>query len=123
MSALATGSRSFIYLPLIAILTATFSSQQSEVTTVVVFSYQPRTRHLPHLGATANVELQSLTDLTSLVISYSHARKDENKTSSSPLCSDRNKKKTKVKCLFVHPVVRLQKASLQNVSSTRFHRS
>ena len=54
-----------IYLPLIAILTQTFlSGQQSEATTLVIFSYQPRTRHLPHLDATANVQLQSPTNLT-----------------------------------------------------------
>ena len=128
VSALTTDSRSFIFffynLSLISTWTPTFSSRQSEVATVVVFSYQPRTRHLPPL--VLPLILNSRPWLTSLplVISYSHARKDDtNKTSSSHLCSDRNKKETNVKRLFVHPVVRLQKGSLQNVSSTRFHLS
>ena len=64
VSALATDSRSFFYLPLISNLTPTFSSQQSEVTTAVVFSYKSITRYLPPLGATDSVELLSLTDLT-----------------------------------------------------------
>ena len=56
--------RHLFYLPLISNLTPTFSSQQSEVTTAVVFSYKTVTRHLPPLGPTASVELLSLTDLT-----------------------------------------------------------
>jgi hypothetical protein len=52
------------YSPLISNLTPTFSSQQSDVTTAVVFSDKTVTRHLPPLGPTASVELLSLTDLT-----------------------------------------------------------
>jgi len=52
------------YLPLISNLTPTFSSQQSEVTMAVVFSHKTIARHLPPLGATARVELLSLTDLS-----------------------------------------------------------
>jgi hypothetical protein len=52
------------YLPFISNLTPTFSSQQSEVTKAVVFSYKTSKRHLLSLGATANAELLSLTDLT-----------------------------------------------------------
>jgi len=43
-------------LPFISNLTPTFSCQQSEVTTAVVFSYKTSTRLLPPLGATADVE-------------------------------------------------------------------
>ena len=49
------------YLPRISNLTPTFSSQQSEVTTAAVCSHKTITRHLPPLGATANVELLSVT--------------------------------------------------------------
>ena len=64
MSALATIVDHLFYVPLISNLTPAFSSQQSEVTTAVVFSYKTITPHLPPLGATASVELLSLTDLT-----------------------------------------------------------
>ena len=64
VSALATDNRSFILFTACFNLTPTFSSQQSEVTTAVVFSYKIITSHLPPLGVTANVELFSITDLT-----------------------------------------------------------
>ena len=52
------------YLTLISNLIPNFSSQQSEVTTAVVFRYKTVTRHLPPLGAAASVELLALIDLT-----------------------------------------------------------
>jgi hypothetical protein len=63
-SALATDNRSFILFTTYLNLTPTVSNHQSEVTMVVVFSYKTITQNLPPLGATANVELLSLTDLT-----------------------------------------------------------
>jgi len=65
-SALATDNRTFILFPTFFNLTPTFSSQQSEVTTAVAFSYQTITRHLPPLRATANVELFSITNFVVL---------------------------------------------------------
>jgi len=62
-SALVTDNRSFILFSTSFNLTPTSSSQQSEVTTAVLFSYNTITRHLPRFGATAN-ELLSLTPLT-----------------------------------------------------------
>jgi len=62
MSALATDNRSFILFTTYFKFNTNFSSQQSEVTTSVVFSYKTSTR--PPLGATANVELLFLTNLT-----------------------------------------------------------
>jgi hypothetical protein len=75
-SAVATDNRSFILFTTYFSLTPTFSSQQSEVTMAVVFSYKTLTRHLPPLGAAANVELFSITSLT-FMISYSYARKND----------------------------------------------
>ena len=123
MSALATDNGSFILFTTYFNLTPKFGSQQSEVTTAVIFSYKTITRHLPSLGATANVELLSITNLISLVISYSHPRKDDtNKTSSSQLCSDRAKQnKSQVS---LHPFCRkTANGFLQNVSWTRFRGS
>jgi hypothetical protein len=72
------------------------SSQQSEVTTAVVFSYKTITQHLPPFGATANVELSSLTNLTfSWGVLLMFEKDDTNKTSSSQLCSDRTKTEQK----------------------------
>jgi len=64
VSALATDYRSFILFTAYFTFNTNFSSQQSEVTTAVVFSYKTSTRHLPPLGTTADVELLSLTSLT-----------------------------------------------------------
>ena len=65
VSALATGdTRSFILFTTYFKFSTNFSSQQSEVTTAVVFIYKTSTRHVPPWGATANVELLSLTNLT-----------------------------------------------------------
>ena len=55
MSALASDNRSFILFTTYFTFNTNFSSQQSEVTTAVVFSYKTSTRHLPPLGATADV--------------------------------------------------------------------
>ena len=54
------------YFLFISNITPTFSIQQSEVTTAVVFSYkQTVTRHLPPLGAADNVEFFSITNIIS----------------------------------------------------------
>jgi hypothetical protein len=97
------------YLQLISNLTPTFSSQQSEVTTAVVFSYKTITRYLPPLGAIASVELLYLTDLTfssdfftptlgkiiqMSLLAVSYVRTVLNRT--------------KVTCFVLHPVVKLQ---------------
>jgi hypothetical protein len=64
-SALATDNRSFIYLFTTYFnLTPTFSSQQSEVTTAVVFSHKTIAQNLPPFGVTANIDLLSITYLT-----------------------------------------------------------
>ena len=63
VSALATDNRSLTY-HLFQILTPTFSSQQSELATMVVLVPTPCTQHSPPLGATANVELLFYTNLT-----------------------------------------------------------
>jgi len=81
-----------LYLPLISNLTPTFSSQQSEVTTAVVFSYKTSTRHLPLLGATANVVPHWLNFFFSFP---------------APTLGQYSNR-TKVKCLVIHPVVKLQ---------------
>ena len=110
------------YLPLISNLTPTFSSQQSEVTMAVVFSHKTIARHLPPLGATARVELLSLTDLSFssdflnptlekmiqislLAVSYVRIILKQNKSQVS-------------RCPSCHKTT---KGSLQNVSWTSFH--
>jgi len=71
VSALAVDTRSFILFTTYFILfTPTFSSQQSEVTTAVVFSFKTITRHLPPFGAATNVELVSIYSITNLTFSY-----------------------------------------------------
>ena len=79
--------RSFIlFTTYFTLFTPTFSSQQSEVTAAVVFSFETITRHLPPLGATANVELLSLTNLTfSCDFLFPRQKDDMNKISSSQL--------------------------------------
>jgi hypothetical protein len=69
--ALATGNRYFILFITYFNITPNFSSQQSEVTTAVVRSYKIITRHLPPLGATANVEILSITNFFLLRFSCS----------------------------------------------------
>ena len=107
-SALVTDNRSFILFSTSFNLTPTSSSQQSEVTTAVLCSYNTITRHLPPFGATANIELLSLTHLTfSWGVLLTFEKMIPKKTFSSQLCSDRTQNRTKVKCFVVHPVIKL----------------
>ena len=90
----------------------------------VVFNYKTITRHLPPLGATANVELLSLTDLTFSSDFLTPTLEKMIQISLLAVSYVRTVLKPNKSQVSRHPSCRKSTiGSLQNVSWTRFLRS